>query len=160
MIIRKAVNEDIPELIRLLHQANYVHSSKRPDIFKRNITKYTPEQIEGIIANEDAPIFVAQKEDRKGEPILGYVFLQIGEFKDDEKMSDRKYAYYDDVCVDAEARRMGVGKALMQYAEDYAKECGCYNIELHVWELNPGALEFYNDFGMVPQYTSMEKVLK
>ena len=94
MIIRKAVNEDIPELIRLLHQANYVHSSKRPDIFKRNITKYTPEQIEGIIANEDAPIFVAQKEDRKGEPILGYVFLQIGEFKDDEKMSDRKYAYY------------------------------------------------------------------
>ena len=37
---------------------------------------------------------------------------------------------YDDVCVDAEARRMGVGKALMQYAEDYAKECGCYNIEL------------------------------
>ena len=45
MIIRKAVNEDIPELIRLLHQANYVHSSKRPDIFKRNITKYTPEQI-------------------------------------------------------------------------------------------------------------------
>lgn len=36
-------------------------------------------------------------------------------------MSDRKYAYYDDVCVDAEARRMGVGKALMQYAEDYAK---------------------------------------
>ena len=75
-------------------------------------------------------------------------------------MSDRKYAYYDDVCVDAEARRMGVGKALMQYAEDYAKECGCYNIELYVWELNPGALEFYNDFGMVPQYTSMEKVLK
>ena len=55
---------------------------------------------------------------------------------------------------------MGVGKALMQYAEDYAKECGCYNIELHVWELNPGALEFYKDFGMVPQYTSMEKVLK
>ena len=48
----------------------------------------------------------------------------------------------------------------MQYAEDYAKECGCYNIELHVWELNPGALEFYKDFGMVPQYTSMEKVLK
>lgn len=160
MIIRKAVREDIPELLRLLHQTNDLHSEKRPDIFKSSITKYTNEHIEKILLNEDMPIFVAQNEDEKGGKLLGYVFLQIGEYKNDHKMADRKYAYYDDVCVDAEARRMGVGKALMKYAEDYARNCGCYNIELHVWELNPGALEFYKNFGMVPQFTSMEKILK
>ena len=67
--------------------------------------------------------------------------------------------YIDDICVDEKARGKHIGKALFEYVKAFAKEKGCYNITLHVWECNPGAVAFYKALGMKPQFTSMEMVL-
>ncbi len=40
------------------------------------------------------------------------------------------------------------------------RELGCYNLTLHVWNDNAGALRFYERLGMKPRYTEMETILK
>ena len=70
-----------------------------------------------------------------------------------------KTLFIDDLCVDKEARVKNRRKAL-PIALDYAKELGCYNLTLHVWNDNAGALRFYERLGMKPRYTEMETILK
>ena len=71
-----------------------------------------------------------------------------------------KTLFVDDLCVDKEARGQKLGEKLYQFALDYAKELGCYNLTLHVWNDNEGAVRFYERLGMKPRYTEMETILK
>ena len=41
----------------------------------------------------------------------------------------------------------------------YAREAGCHDVTLNVWELNPGARAFYERMGMRPLKTCMETLL-
>ncbi|HFQ8196180.1 TPA: GNAT family N-acetyltransferase, partial [Streptococcus pneumoniae] len=41
----------------------------------------------------------------------------------------------------------------------YAKEIGCNNLTLSVWNDNEGALRFYQRQGMKPQETTMEMII-
>ena len=49
-----------------------------------------------------------------------------------------------------------LGENLYQFALEYAKELGCYNVTLHVWNDN----DVYDCLGMKPRYTEMETILK
>jgi ribosomal protein S18 acetylase RimI-like enzyme len=71
-------------------------------------------------------------------------------------LEDIKTLYIDDICVDENARGKHVGKALYEYARDYAKSIGCNNLTLNVWEGNVPALHFYRSMGMHVQKTTME----
>ena len=44
-------------------------------------------------------------------------------------------------------------------AKDYAKNNGFYNVTLHVWNCNPGAMRFYESLGLTPQYTNLELIV-
>ena len=74
-------------------------------------------------------------------------------------MRDFKTLFIDDLCVDETCRGKHVGQALYNFALQYAKEQGCYNITLNVWEGNDGARAFYERMGMRVQETRMEKIL-
>ena len=67
-----------------------------------------------------------------------------------------KTLFIDDLCVDKEARGKKLGEKLYQFALEYAKELGCYNVTLHVWNDN----DVYDCLGMKPRYTEMETILK
>ena len=57
-MIRRAINEDIPGIMKLLVQVDMVHHNGRPDIFKGPATKYDEEQLKEIIKDDTKPIFV------------------------------------------------------------------------------------------------------
>ena len=80
--------------------------------------------------------------------------------ENDRPQKAHKTLFIDDLCVDKEARGKKLGEKLYQFALDYAKELGCYNVTLHVWNDNAGALRFYERLGMRPRYTEMETILK
>ena len=42
---------------------------------------------------------------------------------------------------------------------EFAKEIGCYNITLNVWEENRSARKFYENCGLAVQKTVLEKIL-
>ena len=89
---------------------------------------------------------------------LGYAvcFLQETE---GGSMAAHKTLYLDDLCVDETSRKQGVGHALFAAVEALAREQGCYDLTLNVWEGNDAARAFYDHLGMKPLKTYLEKVL-
>ena len=153
-MIRRANKNDIGSLIELLHQVDMVHHQIRPDLFKPYTTKYNEQELEALLSDDSKPVFVYDD----GE-VLGHAFCLITEVKDDKLLQDVKTMYIDDICVHEKARGRHIGKSLYEYARDYARSIGCYNITLNVWEGNSPALSFYREMGMEVQKTTMEIIL-
>ena len=153
--ITKATPEDIDGILVLLGQVLEVHHNGRPDIFKTGAVKYTRVELERLLLDEKRPIMVAKNEER----MLGYVFCIIKETQNDNILQDMKTLYIDDLCIDESERGGGIGKALYEHVKAYAKELGCYNLTLNVWECNESAKRFYERMGLVPRNTLMETVL-
>lgn len=154
-MIRRAEQADIPVLNRLLQQILQVHHVARPDIFKAEGQKFTTSQLEELLKNEDKPVFVYEK---NGE-ILGHLFCEIGQ-ADGHVLEPVKTLFIDDLYVDQAARGQAIGQQLMDFARAYAKEIGCHNLTLDVWNDNAGATRFYERLGMTPQKTRMEMILE
>lgn len=153
-MIRKADTRDLQGLTDLLYQVNAVHHGIRPDLFKGNTAKYNEQELKELLADEQRPIFVYV--DGK---VLGHAFCQITETRDHRLMQDIKTLYIDDICVDQAARGRHIGQALYEHVRDYARQIGCYNITLNVWEGNDPAYSFYKSMGMQVQKTGMETIL-
>ncbi|HEW2110704.1 GNAT family N-acetyltransferase [Streptococcus pneumoniae] len=52
-----------------------------------------------------------------------------------------------------------LGAIFLSFFCYYAKEIGCNNLTLSVWNDNEGALRFYQRQGMKPQETTMEIII-
>lgn len=155
MIIRKAKTTDIERLLELLEVVHGLHAKHRPDIFQEGKRKYTKEDLESILNNDLTPIWVAEEKKK----VVGYIFCIYEEIKDHQSLTNRKTLYIDDICVDDNFRQKGIGRQLYNYAKMMAKTKGCYDITLNVWNLNPGAIIFYEKLGLKPLKIYMEEIL-
>lgn len=164
MRIRRAEHGDMAAVNRLLGEVLEIHARIRPDLFRTGTKKYTDEELGAIFLNPDTPVFVAEEDgtencDGNTQRVLGYCFCELQERKDANFMYDQKTLYIDDLCVDENARGKHVGQALYEYVVAFAKDQGCYNVTLHVWEGNDSARAFYDRMGFGIQKTLMEKIL-
>lgn len=155
MIIRRAKNDDMEKIKDLLNQVLAVHHNGRPDLFKEKSRKYKDSELEELIKDDTRPIFVAEKEGG----VIGYAFCMIKTIENDNILHSIKTFYIDDLCIDENARGLHVGTEIYEYVKKYAKEIGCYNLTLNVWECNKNARKFYEKQGLVPQKTMMETIL-
>ena len=154
-MIRRAEKKDMERLDALLFQVQALHAEGRPDIFKTGAKKYTDRELLAIINDDTTPIFVYEVDG----VIAGYAFCIYQETTENGQLHHRKVLYIDDLCVDAEFRRRGIGAKLYRYVLDVAKENGCDSVTLNVWSLNDSALGFYRSMGMEPLKTMMEAKL-
>ncbi len=60
-----------------------------------------------------------------------------------------RFAWVEDLVVEPEYRRQGVGRALMERAVDWAKENGLPGIMLETQDIRVAACRFYERFGFV-----------
>ena len=156
IIIRRAAEEDIPALDRLLYQVHRIHSDARPDLFKPGAKKYTDEQLRGLLAEREAtPIFVAVRDGA----VVGYAFCIRQQHLGSNNMTDVKTLYIDDLCLDASARGEHIGTQIYRHVLDYARQNGYYNVTLNVWADNQNAVKFYEAIGMSVQKIGMETIL-
>ena len=156
MEIRRAKEQDMDGINKLLLQVCLVHHKGRPDIFKYGAKQYTDEQLKAIIHDEDRPIFTAV--DESGN-VLGYAFCIFQQHIKDNILTDIKTLYIDDLCVDEEIRGRHIGKQLYETVLSFAREQGCYNVTLNVWSCNESAMKFYQSCGLKPQKIGMETIL-
>ena len=155
LMIRKATHNDIPRILELLSQVNDVHAEGRPDFFIKGKRKYNEEDLLKIINDDTTPVFVCEEND----DIKGYAFCVIQDLSQCDNLRPDKSLYIDDICVDENYRRHGVGKKLYEHVLQFAKEEKCFNITLNVWAKNPGAQAFYESMGMTVQKVCMEQII-
>ena len=156
MEIRRAKEQDMDGINKLLLQVCLVHHKGRPDLFKYGAKKYTDDQLKAIIQDDTRPIFTAVDEEGN---VLGYAFCVLQQHIGDNVLTDIKTLYIDDLCVDEAIRGKHIGSRLYEYVLSYAKEAGCYNVTLNVWSCNEPAMKFYQACGLKPQKTGMETIL-
>jgi ribosomal protein S18 acetylase RimI-like enzyme len=86
------------------------------------------------IHNEAKVVFLAYVDGR----ITGQIIL---------RKNWNRYAYIEDITVDAHFRRAGIGKRLIARATDWAKDHNLMGIMLETQDNNTGACRFYESCG-------------
>ena len=154
MIIRKAESKDVDAILNLLSQVLEIHAKARPDIFQSGRTKYTKAELEEKIKSE--MVFVAEEAGK----VIAHLFLELQSTENNNNMNSLKILYIDDICVDQNHTNGGVGSKLFDFVKVKAKEFGCYEITLHLWEGNENAEKFYAKQGMKVKSKTLEYIIK
>ncbi|MBQ4257707.1 MAG: GNAT family N-acetyltransferase [Clostridia bacterium] len=155
-MIRKAQEKDIPKILSLLSQVLEIHAAIRPDVFISGTTKYTNEELIGILQNEKTPVYVAVDEN---DETVGYAFCILKEQPFSNNMVPFASLFIDDLCVDENCRGRHIGEALFRFVMQEAKRLGCYEVTLNVWEGNDSAKRFYEKMGMKTKESQLELIL-
>lgn len=93
-----------------------------------------------ILQREDCDILVALQEDGT---LLGFALLQQLQTPPYACLVAHRYAYLMDLIVRKESRKMGVGRALLSAAKQWAKDRRLDYLELNVLAQNPSARALY-----------------
>lgn len=151
-MIRRAEIKDLPEINHLLEEVLKVHNAIRPDIFKGDGAKYTRDELINHLKEEKKPIYVYVENNK----VVGHLFLEIREYESNV-IIPYKSVFVDDLCILDTERGKGIGKALMEFAFEYAKSIGAKDVSLNVWNKNEDALKFYEKLGLNIQRFTLEK---
>ncbi len=107
-------------------------------------------------AKEEGRIFVAEVDGA----VAGFAAVLPKVAHDDEPdEEDYDYAYVSDVAVLDRYRRRGLGRALLEAAEDYARERGATLLRIGVLAANQGARSLYEGQGFRDREILLEKPL-
>lgn len=99
------------------------------------------EYIKERLENKDSVIFVV----RDNKKYAGFTQL----YPTFSSISMRRAWILNDLYVEAEARKQGVGEMLLQKAKDYAVETGAKSISLSTAPDNDSAQRLYEKYGYV-----------
>ena len=148
IVIKEASIEDINSgLLEVYIEGYRYHQNGRPDIFI-NLSDDTLKEdlIKGF---EEFKYLIATE----NEKVVGYLAYKI-------KVKHSKKLHVDQLIVTEVNRRKGIGKKLMDYAEQIANKEGCERIELDCWTFNQNSLDMYEHIGFERQRIMYEKKIK
>jgi ribosomal protein S18 acetylase RimI-like enzyme len=138
VVVRKAVEEDIPRLLELYRQLEITASDAEAN------KQMTPDDYHKVFARIDSyPGMELVVAEEKGK-IVGSLEIMIVPNLSHKGLP---WALVENVIVDEILRRMGVGRQLMQYAINQAKTAGCYRISLSSNNSRTIAHKFYESLG-------------
>ncbi|EKU28925.1 hypothetical protein N879_11885 [Alcaligenes sp. EGD-AK7] len=112
--------------------------------------------IQTMIESDQTALFVADKDSQ----ILGFIIVQQQKTPPYNCITPHDFAYIIDLVVTKSARGMGVGKQLMQAAQEWSQVRKLDYIELGVLSNNLGAIALYEQLGFEHSTSIMRKTLK
>lgn len=151
--IRAAIREDFADIARLMQQVHDLHSHGRPDIYKEATDFYTLQQFTEDMENPELLFLVAVLE---GKPV-GMCQVKYHTIKNSSITRERARAYVEALCVQENCQNHGIGKLLLQKAEEEGMRRNISSLELTAWEFNEKVLNFYKNYGMKIQRVVLEK---
>ncbi|WP_407184885.1 GNAT family N-acetyltransferase [Bradyrhizobium centrosematis] len=146
MSIRRAEASDYAA-VRGLAEALAAHIEEPPP-------PLTLERYLAFYAREHAPVhlFVALLDNR----IVGLIAWILTH----ELYSAQAGMYISDIAVHADARRKGVGSALMTKAKEWASDHGVTKLGWDVWKHNASAMQFYAGLGATVDSEAVPHLLR
>ena len=131
---------DLSGIDRIALQVHECHVRWRPDIFEHTNSIIGEEELANMIKNTE--IFVAKID----EQITGYIILSSREGKK-HGFRYRKELDIDAMGIDENYRNQGIGKKLLEYVKEYARENHDTDLRLTVNEENENARHLYEKVG-------------
>ena len=151
VIIRRAVPADEPALLALT-----LRLGDFPVPPWRSVDEIAacdrPILLAGLHApSPDTAVIVAEV---SGE-MLGFLFIVVRI----DYFTHERFAYVEDLALAKAAEGKGLGRRLMDEAEDWARTLGFRRIGLSVWSQNDRARQFYERLGYQPETIHLLKEL-
>ncbi len=150
--LRKAKATDI-SLVKKMFVENsweYIPETQKKLLDREKWNMNVIEDYENILKEENTEVFVAEDEHHKyvGHLIVGQIRGQITKLT---------FGYIYDIFVEEEFRGKGIGKLLLEKAEDYCRRKGHSRIALSVSATNDSAIKLYSRTGYKPERITMAK---
>ena len=156
-IVRAARPDDYHGMSALFEEIDALHRQHHPEIFRKpEGPPREPEYWQGWFADENVGFFVSE---RNGE-ILGFVSGVVKESPPIPIMVPRRYAVVDSISVKREFQGNGIGRALMEFFQEWASSKGATSLDLNVFEFNQDAVRFYERLGFESVSHRMSKAIK
>ena len=153
-MIRKANKNDYEKLVSLIYQVHQLHYEHRPDIYIEG-NPWNKEDFESMM--EDKSILnLVYEEDGK---IKGLLIATQKNNKTNSISKERTIYFIDDIVVDNQFKRQGIGTKLYEHLISIAKENKVDSVELNVWAFNSDAIKFYESLGMSVKNMKLEKII-
>jgi ribosomal protein S18 acetylase RimI-like enzyme len=143
MILREAQFSDYKQVSALFTEELAQHVALKPDVFQMPDTVITEEWFRKDLSNQATIIYLAKVDHQ----IAGLIQVMIRNNPDDPIFRKRRYAHIEDIIVAQTHRGKGVGRFLMEAAQEWAKIRGACAVDLWVWKGNENAIEFYEHLG-------------
>jgi GNAT superfamily N-acetyltransferase len=151
--IRPAASRDREWILRL---APRLHDFGPPPLRPRDVMdRAVVASIDGALggAAPGAEVLVAEGPDGT---LLGFIHLHGTR----DFFTAEEHGHVSDIVVAPEAEGRGVGRALMEAAEDWARGRGYRLLSLHVFEANARARALYERLGYQPDIRRLIKALR
>ena len=106
-------------------------------------------------AESSGKVFVAEVDER----VAGFISVWAKVKSRGIEEKEYEYAYISDLVVLPAHRSLGLGRALLQRAEDYARGQGAEVLRIGVMAKNEGARRLYRSYGFEDRLIEMSKSL-
>ncbi len=155
--VRRATDDDYDAVCELFDEMDAPHRHNLPHIFQKpGGPARERDAYLGLISDENVTIFVAER----GKEVVGVVHVFVRDAPPLPIFVPRHYAVVDGIVVRSTHQNQGIGKMLMDKAQDWALTKGASCIELNVYEFNEAAISFYQTLGYQTLSRKMSKDLR
>jgi ribosomal protein S18 acetylase RimI-like enzyme len=152
--IRPAQASDYDSYCALISEVDALHIEREPLVFKDPGSPVRKrEYFDSLLAAKDKAVFLAELDAHT----VGFIHLETRDVSGSTILVTQDYAYVSDLVVTMAKQRLGVGRALMAHAEQWAKQRGLNQLRLNVRSFNMPAIKLYESVGMAVNFQSMFK---
>jgi len=116
---------------------------------------FTKNEFEELLVSPDNFIYIVGS----GEKIYGYAITKVISYHANPLIVDHKRLFIDDIIIDPEYQKKGIGKFLMDKLESVCRSEGYNYLDLNVWIFNTEAIGFFRKQGMRESILRMEKYI-
>lgn len=143
MSIEIIKTEDTALLAKLNHDVQELHNHIEPEIFKPYSSESMKRLFDEILQDENASAYLAYYND----VVAGYILLTRKDHKENSFKESYSVVNIDQICVDGDFKGKGIGKELVDFAKDYARDLKISRIEMNYWTKNNNSGEFFRSQG-------------
>jgi ribosomal protein S18 acetylase RimI-like enzyme len=152
LLLREAQATDMPLVKKLAVETSwaYLPEAQRKLLSREKWSMNVSEYFESILKEEDTEVFIVEDKLHK---YVGH--LIVGQNKG--TITGLYSCYIYDIFVEEKFRGKGIGKLLLEKAEDYCRSKGFSRIALSVTANNDSAIKLYRRTGYRPERIAMAK---
>jgi ribosomal protein S18 acetylase RimI-like enzyme len=150
--IRPAVVGDEALLADLNRFVQDLHLAQRPDHFRPTRWEELARWYRSLLEKPTTRLWIAEED---GLPV-GYLLALVHEVPENPFVRARRWCEIDQLAVDPNRRRRGIGRALLLNALSTAKAEGISCVEATSWSFNDGAHAVFRRLGFVSKSTRFE----